>query len=73
MNCINLIIDNKPVQLIIHDDGHEGPSFDVMAVVGRGKTVRFGRFKQLGHAQLYREKYALYYRHVKFFISKSFL
>ena len=73
MNCIYLIINGKPVQLVVHDDGHEGSSFDVMALVGKNKAVRFGRFRQLGHAQLYREKYALYYRHVKFFISKSLL
>lgn len=72
MNCINLVIKGRPVQLVIHDSGFDGPSYDVFAVVGRGKTVRFGRFKQLGHAQLYCEKYALYYRRVKFFISKSF-
>ena len=71
MNCINLIIKGKPVQLIVHDDGHEGLSFDVMALLGKNKAVRFGRFEYLDRAQDYCARYALYYKHVKFFVSKS--
>ena len=71
MNCINLTINGKPVQLIVHDDGHEGLSFNVMALLGKHKAVRFGRFERLEHARMYCEKYAAYYKHVKFFVSES--
>lgn len=71
MNCINLIIKGKPVQLVIHDSGFDGPSYDVSAVVSNRKCVRFARFRDPFAAQLYMAKYEAYYSWVKFFISKS--
>lgn len=71
MNCINLVIKGKPVQLVIHDFGLDGPSYDVFAVLGKRKNVRFARFRDPFAAQLYMAKYEAYYHWVKFFISKS--
>ena len=71
MNCINLCIKGRQVQLIVHDDGHEGSSYDVMALVSRTKPIRFARFKRLEDALSYYERYSVYYDNVKFFISRS--
>ncbi len=71
MNCINFWVRGRQVQLIVHDDGHEGPSYDVVALISRTKPIRFARFERLEDALLYREKYAMYYYDVKFLVLKS--
>lgn len=72
MNCINLCVKGRQVQLIVHDDGHEGPSYDVVALIGRAKPIRFARFERLEDALSYSEKYGMYYDNIKFFVSRSF-
>ena len=71
MNCINLTIKGQHVQLVIHDSGFDGPSYDVFVIINRWKYVRFARFRDLFAAQLYLAEYQAYYRGVKFFISRS--
>lgn len=72
MNCINLCVKGRQVQLIVHDDGHEGASYDVVALIGRMKSIRFARFERLEDALSYSEKYGMYYDNVKFLVSRSF-
>lgn len=72
MNCINLCIKGRQVQLIVHDDGHVGASYDVVAMISRTKPVRFARFERLEDALSCMDKYAMYYDNVKFFVSRTF-
>ena len=72
MNCINLLVKGRQVQLIVHNDGHEGPSYDVAALISRTKPIRFARFERLEDALLYCEKDATYYDNVKFLVLRSF-
>lgn len=72
MNCINFCVKGRQIQLIVHDDGHEGPSYDVIALISRAKPIRFARFERLEDALLYCKKYGMYYDNIKFFVSRSF-
>ena len=72
MNCINLCVKGRQVQLIVHDDGHEGASYDVVALISRTKPIRFARFKRLEDALSCCERYGMYYDNVKFLVSRSF-
>lgn len=72
MNCINFCVKGRQVQLIVHDDGHEGASYDVLAFISRTKPIRFARFERLEDALLYCEKYSMYYDNIKFLVSRSF-
>lgn len=72
MNCINFCVKGRQIQLIVHDDGHEGASYDVLALISRTKPIRFARFERLEDALSYCEKYAVYYDNIKFFVSRSF-
>ena len=72
MNCINFCVKGRQVQLIVHDDGHEGASYDVVAFVSRTKPIRFARFERLEDALSCRDKYSMYYDNLKFLVSRSF-
>lgn len=72
MNCINLCVKGRQVQLIVHDDGHAGASYDVVALIGRTKPIRFARFERLEDALSYSEKYGMYYDNIKFLVLRSF-
>lgn len=73
MNVINVIIAHRPVNLVIHDDGHSGPAYEVVAVRNRSFLVPFARFRSLADADAYRRKYVAFYPHVRFFIRKTFM
>lgn len=72
MNCINFCVKGRQIQLIVHDDGHEGASYDVVALISKTKPIRFARFERLEDALSCAEKYAMYYDNIKFFITRSF-
>ena len=72
MNCINFCVKGRQVQLIVYDDGHEGASYDVVAMISRTKPIRFARFERLEDALSYRDRYAMYYDNIKFFVSRTF-
>lgn len=71
MNSINFNIAGRFVNLIIHDDGHDGPSFRVIAMKNRSASIPFARFRYFKDAMAYRDKYAAYYPFVKFFVYRT--
>lgn len=71
MNSINFFIADRPVNLIIHDDGHDGPAFRVIAMKNRSKGIPFARFRCFKDAAVYRNKYSAYYPFVKFFVYRT--
>lgn len=71
MNSINFFIADRPVNLIVHDDGHDGPAFRVIAMKNRSKAIPFARFMHFKDAVAYRKKYADYYPFVKFFVYRT--
>lgn len=73
MNSINFNIADRPVNLIVHDDGHDGPAFSVVAMKNKSIAIPFARFRHFEDADAYRNKYAAYYPFVKFFVYRTFL
>lgn len=73
MNSINFLVMGRPVNLVVHDDGHAGPAYEVVAMRTRSALVPFARFKSLSDADAYRKKYRDYYPFVRFFIRKTFI
>lgn len=71
MNLINFDIADRFVNLIVHDDGHDGPAFRVIAMKNRSKAIPFARFKDFKDAMAYRKKYAACYPFVKFFVYRT--
>lgn len=71
MNFINFNIADRPVNLIVHDDGHDGPAFRVIAMKNRSTAIPFARFKHFKDAMAYRKKYSAYYPSVKFFVYRT--
>lgn len=72
MNSINFNIAGRPVNLIVHDDGYDGPAFQVIARKNRSTGVPFARFRHFKDAMAYRNKYSAYYPFVRFFIYRTF-
>ena len=71
MNSINFNIADRFVNLIVHDDGHDGPAFRVIAMKNRSKAIPFARFRHFEDAMAYRNKYSAYYPFVKFFVYRT--
>lgn len=71
MNSINFSIADRSVNLIFHDEGHEGPAFRVIAMKNRSTAIPFARFKHFKDAMAYRKKYAAYYPFVKFYVYRT--
>lgn len=71
MNSVNFNIADRFVNLIFHDDGHDGPAFRVIAIKNRSKGIPFARFKHFKDAVAYRNKYAAYYPFVKFYVYRT--
>jgi hypothetical protein len=71
MNSINFNIADRPVNLIVHDDGHDGSAFRVIAMKNRSTAIPFARFKHFKDAVAYRNKYSAYYPFVKFFVYRT--
>lgn len=71
MNSINFNIADRRVNLIVHDDGYDGPAFRVIAMKNRSMAIPFARFKHFKDAVAYRDKYSAYYPFVKFFIHRT--
>lgn len=72
MNSINFNIAGRLVNLIVHDDGHDGPAFSVVAMKNRSVAVPFARFERFEDAAAYRNKYSAYYPFIKFHILRTF-
>lgn len=72
MNSINFNIADRPVNLIFHDDGHDGPAFSVVAMKSKSIAIPFARFRHFEDADAYRNKYAKYYPFVKFYVHRTF-
>lgn len=72
MNSINFNVAGRPVNLIVHDDGHDGPAFSVVAMKSNSISVPFARFERFEDASAYRNKYSTYYPFVKFHVLRSF-
>lgn len=72
MNSINFNIADRPVNLIFHDDGHDGPAFSVVAMKSKSIAISFARFRHFEDADAYRNKYAKYYPFVKFYVHRTF-
>lgn len=51
MNSINFNIANRPVNLVFHDDGHDGPAFSVVAMKSRSIAIPFARFRHFEDAE----------------------
>ena len=71
MNSINFCIAGRPVNLTLHDDGHDGPAFIVLALKSKSGFIPFARFKRFVDAYAYCSKYSAYYPFVKFFVHRS--
>lgn len=71
MNSINFCIADRPVNLILHDDGHDGPAFSVVAMKNRSVGVPFARFRHFKDADSYRNKYSAYYPFIKFLVQRT--
>lgn len=71
MNSINFNIADRFVNLILHDDGHDGSAFWVIALKNRSKAIPFARFEHFEDALAYRNKYSTYYPFVKFYVYRS--
>lgn len=71
MNSINFMIADRPVNLIVHDDGHDGPAFSVVAMKNRSLDIPFARFRHFEDADAYRSKYSTYYPFVKFYVQRT--
>lgn len=71
MNSINFNISDRSVNLIVHDDGHDGSAFRVVAMKNRSTAIPFARFRHFKDAMAYRDKYAVYYPFVKFFVYRT--
>lgn len=69
MNSINFNIAERRVNLILHDDGHDGPAFCVVAMQSKSVAIPFARFRHFEDADAYRNKYSAYYPFVKFYVS----
>ena len=72
MNSINFMIADRPVNLIVHDDGHDGPAFTVVAMKNRSTDIPFARFRCFEDADAYCTKYTTYYPFVKFYVRRTF-
>lgn len=72
MNSINFMIADRPVNLIVHDDGHDGPAFSVVAMKNRAVGATFARFRCFEDADAYCTKYSTYYPFVKFYVQRTF-
>lgn len=72
MNSINFTIADRPVNLIVHDDGHDGPAFSVVAMKNRAVGVTFARFMCFEDADAYCTRYSTYYPFVKFYVRRTF-
>lgn len=73
MNSINLSIKGRSVNLIVHDDGHVGPAYEVVALRTNCDIVPFARFQSIADADVYCKKYEAYYPFVRFFIRKTLM
>lgn len=71
MNSINFLIADRPVNLIVHDDGYDGPAFSVVAMKNRSLGIPFARFRHFEDADAYRSKYSTYYPFVKFYVQRT--
>lgn len=71
MNSINFNIADRRVNLIVHDDGHDGSAFRVIAMRNRSTGVPFARFRHFKDAMAYRDKYSAYYPFVKFYVYRT--
>ena len=71
MNSINFNIAGHCVNLIVHDDGHDGPAFSVVAMKSSSIAVPFARFERFEDADAYRNKYSAYYPFVKFHVFRA--
>ena len=71
MNSINFNIADRHVNLIFHDDGHDGPAFAVVAMKNRSVAIPFARFRRFEDANACRNKYSDYYPFVKFFVTRT--
>lgn len=71
MNSINFSIADRRINLICHDDGYDGPGFNVVAMRTRSRAVPFARFRHFDDAEAYRSKYAAYYPFVKFYVYRT--
>lgn len=72
MSSINFNVADCPVNLIIHDDGHDGPAFSVVAMKNRLVAIPFARFRHFEDADAYCNKYAKYYPFIKFYVHRTF-
>ena len=73
MNSINFNIADRRVNLIFHDDGHDGPAFSVVAMKNKSVAIPFARFRRFEDADAYCSKYSAYYPFVKFFVARTLL
>lgn len=72
MNSVNFYIADRPVNLIVHDDGHDGPAFSVVAMKNRTVGITFARFRHFEDADEYCTKYSVYYPFIKFYVQRTF-
>ena len=71
MNSINFNIADRRVNLIFHDDGHDGPAFSVVAMKSKSVAVPFARYRRFEDADACCSKYSAYYPFVKFFVYRT--
>lgn len=72
MNSINFYIAGRPVNLVFHDDGRDGPAFRVIAMKNRSTAIPFARFRHFEDADDYCTKYSAYYPFIKFYVQRTF-
>ncbi len=73
MNSINFDIAGHCVSLMVHDDGHDGPAFSVVAMKSRSIAIPFARFERFEDADAYRNKFSVYYPFIKFYVTQTLL
>lgn len=71
MNTINFKIRSRPVSLIVYDEPTDGPAFEVVAIKSKIVDIPFARFKDLGAACEYRDRYSAYYPYIRFYIRRT--
>lgn len=71
MNSMLIYVADHPVHLELHNDGHNGPAFSVVAMRSRSTTVSFARFRHFKDADACCNKYSVYYPFVKFFVQPT--
>lgn len=59
------------MNLILYDDGHDGPAFSVVAMKNRSVGIPFARFRHFEDADAYCNKYSVYYPFIKFFVQRT--